>query len=128
MFTDLISLNNYKLLIYGSLLMGASYYAMSSVSSIATYYLTLIFNGFGVGMIRPATASSMSLSQLAENQGSAAGYLGSVMPIGHMLVPLIAMPIYAINPSYLYVFSTGLCILIIFFIITHPVFKENLIE
>ena len=108
--------------------MAISYYAMSYADTIATYYLTLIFNGFGIGMMRPATASSLSLSQLSENQGSAAGYLGSVMPIGHMMVPLVAMPIYAIQPNFLYVFSAGLCILILFFIIVHPIFKENLID
>ena len=128
LFTDLIALNNDKLLILGSFLMVVSYYAMAYADTIAIYYLTLIFNGFGVGMIRPATASSLSLNQLPENQGSAAGYLGSVMPIGHMMVPLIAMPIYTIQPNYLYVFSSGLCILIIFFIIVHPIFKENLID
>jgi MFS family permease len=128
LFTDLVALNNYKLLICGGLLMALSYYAMSYSDTIAIYYLTLIFNGFGVGMMRPATASSLSLNQLPENQGSAAGYLGSVMPIGHMMVPVIAMPIYAIQPNLLYVFSSGLCILIIFFIIVHPIFKENLID
>ena len=128
LFTDLVALNNYKLLICGGLLMALSYYAMSYSDTIAIYYLTLIFNGFGVGMMRPATASSLSLSQLPENQGSAAGYLGSVMPIGHMMVPVISMPIYAIQPNLLYVFSSGLCILIIFFIIVHPIFKENLID
>jgi MFS family permease len=128
LFTDLVALNNYKLLICGGLLMALSYYAMSYSDTIAIYYLTLIFNGFGVGMMRPATASSLSLSHLPENQGSAAGYLGSVMPIGHMMVPVVAMPIYAIQPNLLYVFSSGLCILIIFFIIVHPIFKENLID
>ena len=47
------------------------------------------------------------------------------MPIGHMMVPVVAMPIYAIQPNLLYVFSSGLCILIIFFIIVHPIFKEK---
>ncbi len=128
LFTDFIALNNFKLLILGSILMSSSFLAMSVVESIATYYLTLIFNGFGLGLLRPATASSLSLNQLPENQGSAAGYLGSVMPIGHMMVPLIAMPIYSIQPHYLYIFSSGLCIFIILFIIVHPIFKENLFD
>ena len=128
LFTDFIALNNFKLLILGSILMSSSFLAMSSVESIATYYLTLIFNGFGLGLLRPATASSLSLNQLPENQGSAAGYLGSVMPIGHMMVPLIAMPIYSIQAHYLYIFSSGLCIFIILFIIVHPIFKENLFD
>jgi len=37
LFTDLIALNNYKLLICGSLLMAISYYAMSYADTIATY-------------------------------------------------------------------------------------------
>ena len=75
--------------------------------------------------LRPALSSALSLSQTPENQGSAAGYLGSVYPIGHMLTPIIAMPIYAINPSLLYYFSSILCISLIIFIISHPIFRMN---
>ena len=75
-------------------------------------------------MTRPALASSLSIAQSPENQGTAAGYLGSVIPIGHMTTPFIAMPIYALNPSYLYYFSSILCITLILFIITHPEIKN----
>ena len=75
-------------------------------------------------MTRPALASSLSIAQSPENQGTAAGYLGSVIPIGHMTTPFIAMPIYALNPSYLYYFSSILCITLILFIITYPEIKK----
>ena len=75
-------------------------------------------------MTRPALASSLSIAQSPENQGTAAGYLGSVIPIGHMTTPFIAMPIYAYDPSYLYYFSSILCITLILFIITHPEIKN----
>jgi MFS family permease len=93
---------------------------MAFFQTISVYYLSIIVLGFGFGMTRPALASSLSLSQNPENQGSAAGYLGSVIPIGHMTTPFIAMPIYAINPSYLYYFSSILCISLVLFIILHP--------
>ena len=56
-------------------------------SSIAMFYLAMMINGFGGGMFRPANASSLSLAQTPDNQGKAAGYLGSVIPIGHVLTP-----------------------------------------
>ena len=56
----------------------------------------IIINGIGGGMLRPAISSSLSLSQTPEHQGIAAGYLGSVYPVGHILTPVLAMPIYAV--------------------------------
>ena len=93
--------------------------------TISVYYLSIIILGFGFGMTRPALASALSVAQTPENQGSAAGYLGSVIPIGHMTTPFIAMPIYAINPSYLYYFSSILCISLILFIISHPIIRKS---
>ena len=125
LFTDAFPISNFKLLIYGSFLIMFSYITMGYFSKISIYFLSITINGLGAGMLRPALSSALSLSQTPENQGSAAGYLGSVYPIGHMLTPIIAMPIYAINPSYLYYFSSILCISLIIFIISHPIFRMN---
>jgi hypothetical protein len=98
---------------------------MALYPKISVYYLALMMNGLGGGMIRPAISSALSLSQLPENQGSAAGYLGSVYPIGHMLTPIVAMPIYSLNPSFLYLFNAFLSIVIIIFIVIMPIFKNS---
>ena len=119
-FTDAFPVNNFNLLLFGTILLIFSYFTMAFFQTISVYYLSIIILGFGFGMTRPALASSLSLSQNPENQGSAAGYLGSVIPIGHMTTPFIAMPIYAINPAYLYYFSSILCITLVLFIILHP--------
>ena len=125
LFTDAFPISNFKLLIYGSFLIMFSYITMGYFSKISIYFLSITINGLGAGMLRPALSSALSLSQTPDNQGSAAGYLGSVYPIGHMLTPIIAMPIYAINPSFLYYFSSILCISLIIFIISHPIFRMN---
>jgi len=117
-FTDAFPMNNFNLLLFGTLLLIFSYFTMAFYQTISVYYLSIIVLGFGFGMTRPALASSLSLAQSPENQGSAAGYLGSVIPIGHMTTPFIAMPIYSINPAYLYYFSSVLCITLIIFIIS----------
>ena len=125
LFTDTFPMKNFNLLLFGTLLLVFSYLTMAFFQSISVYYLSIIILGFGFGMTRPALASSLSLAQTPENQGSAAGYLGSVIPIGHMTTPFIAMPIYAINPSYLYYFSSILCIGLILFIIFHPTIRKS---
>ena len=124
-FTDAFPMNNYNLLLFGTLLLIFSYFTMAFYQTISVYYLSIIVLGFGFGMTRPALASSLSLAQSPENQGSAAGYLGSVIPIGHMTTPFIAMPIYSINPAYLYYFSSVLCITLIIFIISQPILKKS---
>ena len=125
LFTDAFPMKNFNLLLFGTVLLIFSYLTMAFFQSIAVYYLSIIVLGFGFGMTRPALASSLSIAQTPENQGSAAGYLGSVIPIGHMTTPFIAMPIYAINPAYLYYFSSILCIALIVFIISHPIIRKS---
>ena len=125
LFTDTFPMKNFNLLLFGTLLLVFSYSTMAFFQSISVYYLSIIIIGFGFGMTRPALASSLSLAQTPENQGSAAGYLGSVIPIGHMTTPFIAMPIYALNPSYLYYFSSILCIGLVLFIIFHPTIRKS---
>tara|TARA_X000001036_G_scaffold105885_1_gene99013 strand:+ start:135 stop:1325 length:1191 start_codon:yes stop_codon:yes gene_type:complete len=126
LFTDAFPLSNNKLLLCGVLLLLFSYITMALFPKISIYYLSIIINGIGGGMLRPAISSSLSLSQTPEHQGIAAGYLGSVYPVGHILTPVLAMPIYAINPSYLYYFSSMLCLICFIFIISHPLFKKEI--
>ena len=97
-FTDAFPIDNYNLIFFGTILLVFAYFTMAFYPRISIYYLSIIILGFGFGMTRPALASSLSLAQNPDNQGSAAGYLGSVIPIGHMTTPFIAMPIYSINP------------------------------
>ena len=126
LFTDAFPLSNNKLLLCGVLLLLFSYITMALFPKISIYYLSIIINGIGGGMLRPAISSSLSLSQTPEHQGIAAGYLGSVYPVGHILTPVLAMPIYAINPSYLYYFSSMLCLICFIFIISHPIFRKEI--
>ena len=126
LFTDAFPLSNNKLLLCGVLLLLFSYLTMALFPKISIYYLSIIINGIGGGMLRPAISSSLSLSQTPEHQGIAAGYLGSVYPVGHILTPVLAMPIYAINPSYLYYFSSILCLICFIFIISHPLFRKEI--
>ncbi len=124
-FTDMKQIRNNKLLIYGTIFILMSYIMAALSTSIALFYLAMMINGMGAGMFRPANASSLSLAQTPDNQGKAAGYLGSVMPIGHVLTPVVAMPVYQLSPEYLYFFSAFLCFVSLLFIIFHPLLRNH---
>ena len=119
MFTSMFNLNNFKLLIYGCLILTISYCVMALSDSIATYFSSIILHGVGLGMVRPANSSGLSIAQQPEYQGEAAGHLGSVLPIGHILTPIVAMPLYIYNSSLLYFASGILCFILFVFIVLH---------
>ena len=124
-FTDLKPIANNKLLIYGTFLLAISYIQAGLSTSIALFYLAMMVNGMGAGMVRPANAAALSIAQTPDDQGTAAGYLGSVIPIGHILTPLVAMPTYQYAPHYLYYFSAFLCFIALLFIIGHPILRDH---
>ena len=124
-FTDLKPIANNKLLIYGTFLLAISYIQAGLSTSIALFYLAMMVNGMGAGIVRPANAAALSIAQTPDDQGTAAGYLGSVIPIGHILTPLVAMPIYQYAPHYLYYFSAFLCFIALLFIIGHPILRDH---
>ena len=81
-------------------------YAYSS--TLVEVYICLFFYGLGGGMLGPGISSSLSLSVGKEYQGVAGGFLGMVIPIGHVISPLISMPLYMINPSFPYLLGASL--------------------
>ena len=78
-----------------------------SGSLIEAYFCLFLF-GLGNGMLGPGISSSLSLSVGKDNQGAAGGFLGTVIPIGHIASPLISMPLYTLNPSYPYLLGSSL--------------------
>ena len=82
-------------------------YAFSS--SLVQVYICLFFFGLGDGMLGPGISSSLSLSVGKDHQGSAGGFLGMVIPVGHIASPIISMPLYMINPTLPYLL--GACLM-----------------
>ena len=101
-------------------------YAYSS--SLVQVYICLFFFGLGNGMLGPGISSSLSLSVGKDYQGVAGGFLGMVIPIGHVASPLISMPLYTINPVYPYILGSSLMFLCTVFIFTnkrHKWIRDN---
>ena len=90
-----------------------SYSTMAFFQSISVYYLSIIILGFGFGMTRLALASSLSLAQSPENQGSAAGYLGQLFNWSYDNT-IYSYAYIRNQPFILVLFSSILCIGLIF--------------
>jgi len=87
--------------------------------SLVQVYICLFFFGLGNGMLGPGISSSLSLSVGKDYQGVAGGFLGMVIPIGHVASPLISMPLYTLNPVYPYILGSSLMFLCTVFIFTN---------
>ena len=82
-------------------------------------YISLFFYGLGGGMLSPGVSSSLSISVGKENQGSASGFLGMVIPVGHVISPIISMPLYSVSPSYPYLLGSVLMLISFIFILSN---------
>ena len=89
-------------------------YAFST--SLVEVYICLFFYGLGGGMLGPGISSSLSLSVGKEYQGAAGGFLGMVIPVGHVISPLVSMPLYILSPSLPYLLGASLMFFAMIFI------------
>ena len=89
-------------------------YALSS--SLVQVYICLFFYGLGGGMLGPGISASLSLSVGKDYQGTAGGFLGMVIPVGHVISPIISMPLYILNPSFPYFLASFLMLIAIVFV------------
>jgi MFS family permease len=103
----------------GSLFLCASLVGIGFSSSLSQVYIALYFYGMGGGMLGPGISSSLSLSVGKDNQGAASGFLGMVIPVGHVISPLLAMPLYMVLPSAPYFLGAIIMLVAMIFIVTN---------
>jgi MFS family permease len=103
----------------GSLFLCVSLVGIGFSSSLSQVYIALYFYGIGGGMLGPGISSSLSLSVGKDNQGAASGFLGMVIPVGHVISPLLAMPLYMVLPSAPYFLGAIIMLVAMIFIVTN---------
>jgi len=103
----------------GSLFLCVSLVGIGFSSSLTQVYIALYFYGIGGGMLGPGISSSLSLSVGKDNQGAASGFLGMVIPVGHVISPLLAMPLYMVLPSAPYFLGAIIMLVAMIFIVTN---------
>ena len=95
LFADKFRIPPGSLILYGSSILCISLVGIVVSYSLLSIYLPLYIYGVGTGMLGPGVSASLSLSVEKDNQGSASGFLGMVIPIGHIISPLVTMPLYS---------------------------------
>ena len=109
----------------GALLIGL---AMASFALGTVFWHAAIamgLYGLGFGLIRPGNATLLSLSVRPKEQGSAAGLVGMVIPIGHLLTPVLSMPLYIWNPRSPFWLGVAMMLLLMLLMQLHPMFKRS---
>mgnify|MGYP003311756633 CR=1 FL=1 len=124
MFSQLVIVQNYRisplsLIKWGLFIVFLGFLTLSQASSIPGLYLGLMLKGFGMGLARAGNVTMLSLSVSKDEQGTANGLLNMVFPIGHILVPIVIMPLYIISPEFPYLLLSSLAILLIIFILSN---------
>lgn len=91
-----------SLIRYGTLLIAIALLSISASNTLSLIYVSLFLFGLGQGTQSTGLAAAISLSVGQEHQGKANGFMGMVLPVGHIFSPLIAMPLYMASPQYPY--------------------------
>mgnify|MGYP001361333522 CR=1 FL=1 len=91
-----------SLIRYGTLVMAIALLSISASNTLKLIYISLFLFGLGQGTQSTGLAAAISLSVGQEHQGKANGFMGMVIPVGHIFSPLIAMPLYMASPHYPY--------------------------
>ena len=100
----------------GLLLVGCSLFLIFIARDVNLMYFALLFYGVGAGMIGPGIAGSFSLSVGKDKQGEASGLLSMVIPIGHIISPIITMPLYQLNNSAPFLLNSFMVVVVLFFV------------
>lgn len=103
-----------SLIRYGTFVLAIAILGISFSKSLYSIYLSLFLFGLGQGTQSTGLAAAISLSVGQEHQGKANGFIGMVIPVGHIFSPVIAMPLYVASPQYPYLL--GFFIMLISFI------------
>ena len=91
-----------SLIRYGTLLIAIALLCISYSKTLNLIYFSFFLFGLGQGTQSTGLAAGISLSVGKHHQGKANGFMGMVIPVGHIFSPLIAMPLYMASPHYPY--------------------------
>ena len=69
------------------------------IMNTALFTVSMMLQGLGSGLMRPAVAAGGSLAVEPEEQGAVAGFNSSTAAVGFVFVPVVLMPLYLYSPT-----------------------------
>ncbi len=91
-----------------------------AVESYPVMVVAMVLFGVGMAMLRPGFATAASLAVSPHEQGAAAGALIGTGAAGHVLSPLIAMPLYMLWTPAPFVMNVVLMALLVAYVFLEP--------
>ena len=84
-----------KSMLFGGLILATAGWLLQFLATeLWMINLALAMHGMGFGLLRPGNSSLLSISVPLGQQGVTQGYLGAIVPIGHIISPIVIMPLY----------------------------------
>ncbi len=105
---------------WGAILGIATFLILAATADFGLAIFALMLSGFGFGLLRPGLSSAASLIVEPDEQGAVAGIIGSTAAIGHVLNPIIGMPLYQLDARLPFLLAAGLLGLCLLVILAHP--------
>ena len=99
---DKLKVSPGSLIRYGTFLIAIALLCISFSKTLYLIYFSFFLFGIGQGTQSTGLAAGISLSVGKHHQGKANGFMGMVIPVGHIFSPLVAMPLYMVSPHYPY--------------------------
>ena len=116
---DKLRISPGSLVRYGTLVTAISLFFISFSYSLTTIYISFFLIGLGQGTQSTGLSAALSLSVGQENQGKANGFMGMILPVGHVISPAVAMPLYMASPELPYLLGSCAMFLALIFIQTN---------
>ena len=104
----------------------AGYVVFVAAGSYGPIVAALVLHGIGLGMLRPGLASAASLGVGRDEQGAAAGLITATGPFGHVLSPIVIMPLYQAFNEGPYIMNGVLMVFLLAYIVASPTIRAAL--
>ncbi|MGI9344699.1 MAG: MFS transporter [Gammaproteobacteria bacterium] len=114
----------YLLVPFGATLIALALILLVFANSWQVAFPALCLYGCGHGMFRSGNVAMLFLSVRAREQGTVAGLLGMVMPIG-FLTPIVSMPLYMVMPQLPYMICSIILIGVVIVTFFNPYFQRT---
>lgn len=129
LFTQMVLIQRFDLSVQfllrvGAATMVAAFAVLIVANSYGTFVTSLTLAGVGFGLLRPGLSAGASLSVSPRDQGAIAGLISSTAATGHILNPMIGIPLFYWMNQSPFILAIGLMLVILFMALFHPVVKS----
>ncbi len=112
------------LLRWGAGITAIAFVLMGFGDSYGLLVAAFALSGLGFGFLRPGLQAKGSLMVSPNEQGAIAGIIGSTAATGHIINPLIGMPLYQWMPEAPYFLGAGLMLCFLAYVAFHPSVRD----